>query len=188
MTGRKISGKGGGMKPANLLPRALPGLACLFALTACHSTPPLVTNCPNVAVLEQGRVVTLFLPGRQDVAAEIAQAKITGVAGSCTLEKKSHNLRVTFQAGFAATNGPANTSPTLVLPYLISQSEGDQLLSVQSGSITLSFNGNESTTGATTKPITYKLPNTPDTASTDLLVSFHLTPDQLSYNAAHPSP
>jgi hypothetical protein len=181
MTGRKISGKGGGMKHANLLPRALPGLACLFALTACHNPPPLVTNCPNVAVLEQGRVVTVFLPGRQDVAAEIAQAKIT-------LEKKKQTLRVTFQAGFAATNGPANTSPTLNLPYLIALSEGDNLLSTKSGSITLKFNGNESNTTAATKPITYEFPNTPETATMDLLVSFHLTPEQLSYNAAHPAP
>jgi hypothetical protein len=182
MTGRKISGKGGRMKHASLF-----ALAAFTALAACTDQPPLVTNCPNVAVLEQGSTVTEFLPGRQDVAAEIAQARITGVAGSCTQEKKKHVLRLVFQAGFAATNGPANTSQTLVLPYLISLSQGDNLLSVADGTMALTFNGNASTASATTKPIKYEFPNSEDTAATDVLISFHLTPDQLAYNQAHPS-
>jgi hypothetical protein len=182
MTGAKISGKGGAMKHAFLLPIA----AALIALDACSPAPPLATNCPNVAVLQQASTMTAFLPGRQDVAAEVTHAQITGVAGSCTLEKKTHVLRVTFQAGFAATNGPANTSQTLVLPYLISLSRGDTILSVADGSIALSFNGNTSSAAATTQPVTFKLPNSPDTAATDILVGFHLSPEQLAYNAAHP--
>ena len=162
-------------------------LTGLVALAGCASPAPLVTNCPNVAVLEQGSTVTEFLPGRTDVAAQIAQARITGVAGSCELEKKKHVLRVVFQAGFAASNGPANTSPTLVLPYVISLSQGDVLLSKETGSITLTFNGNAQTASATSKPIKYEFPNTGDTAATDVLVSFYLTPDQQAYNQAHPA-
>jgi hypothetical protein len=186
MTGRKISGKGGRMKHALLLP-AFAGLA---ALAACATPAPLVTNCPNVAVLAQGSSLTEFLPGRDDVAAQITQAKITGVAGSCTLvkHKKQHFLQVVFQAGFAATNGPANTSQSLALPYLVSVSQGDDIISVSGGTIVLNFDGNASTAAATTKPVTLKFPDTPDTAATDVLVSFHLTPDQLAYNASHQTP
>jgi hypothetical protein len=188
MTGRKISGKGARMKHANFLLRVFPAFACLAALAACAPTPPLVTNCPNVAKLEEGSTMTEFLPGRQDVAAEITEARITGVAGSCIEERKKHLLRVTFQTGFAATNGPANTSQTLVLPYLISISQGDTIYHVTPRSIALSFDGNASTASATSPPQTVELPNTPESASIDVLVSFHLTPDQIAYNAAHPSP
>jgi hypothetical protein len=163
----------------------------LGALAGCAGAPPPVTNCPNVAVLEQGSTVTEFLPGREDVAAEIAQAKITGVAGSCTLEKKRKRaavLTVAFQAGFSAVSGPANTGQTLVLPYLVSLSQGDQLLATYYGNIALNFDGNASTATATTKVLTLKFPDTADTAATDVLVSFHLTPEQLAYNAGHLGP
>ncbi len=180
------------MKHASLLPSLLPSLlsafVCLAALAACAAPPPLVTNCPNVAVLAQGNTLTEFLPNRQDVAAEIAQARITGVAGSCTLDKKKHLLRVTFQAGFAATNGPANTGQTLVLPYLISISQEDTIARVTNYAIALSFNGNASTASATSKAQTVELPNTPKSAQIDILVSFHLTQDQMAYNATHPAP
>jgi hypothetical protein len=164
----------------------LPPLATLLALSACSAPPPLTTNCPNVAVLEQGSTLNAFLPGRQDVAAEITHAEITGVAGTCQLDKKGHLLTVKFQAGFTATNGPANTSATLVLPYLVSESQGDVIIGVTDNTIALKFDGNQSTAQATTKPVTLHFPNSPDTAATDILVSFLLTPDQLAYNAAHP--
>jgi hypothetical protein len=161
-------------------------LATLLGLSACSSPPPLTTNCPTVAVLEQGSTLTQFLPGRQDIAAEITHAQITGVAGTCQLDKKGHLLTVKFQAGFAATSGPANTSSTLILPYLISESQGDVIIGVTDDTIPLKFDGNQSAAQATTKPFTLHFPNAPDTAATDILVSFHLTPDQLAYNAAHP--
>jgi hypothetical protein len=181
MTGPKISGKGGRMKHAALLP----SLASLFAFAACSTPAPPNTNCPNVAVLEQASTLTAFLPGRQDVAAQITQAQVTGVAGSCTLEKKTHVLRLTFQAGFSATNGPANSSQILVLPYIVSISQGDNIIAKSNYSIALSFDGNASTASATSKPLTIKFPDTPDTAKTDVLVGFQLTPDELAYNAAH---
>ncbi len=161
-------------------------LATLLGLSACSPPPPLTTNCPNVAVLEQGSTMTEFLPGRQDVAAEITHAQITGVAGTCQLDKKGNLLTVKFQAGFIATNGPANTRSTLIFPYLISESQGDVIIGVQDDSIPLKFDGNQSAAQASTKPIILHFPNSPDTAATDILVSFHLTPDQLAYNAAHP--
>jgi hypothetical protein len=182
MTGPKISGKGGRMKH----PALLPAFGTLLTIAACSNPPPLVTNCPNVAVLEQGSTLTAFLPGRTDIAAQITHAQITGVAGSCQLEKKKHQLQIVFQAGFAATNGPANTSSTLNLPYLVSLSQGSNILSVTNNSIPLKFDGNESSAAATTKPIKFELPNVPNTAALDILVSFHLTPDQLAYNNAHP--
>lgn len=168
------------MKHATLL--AFLGLG---SLAACSTPPPLVTNCPDVAVLAQGSSLTAFLPGRQDVASEIAEARITGVAGSCAEVKDKKLLRVAFRAGFAATKGPAATGQPLTLPYLVSVSRGNDLLSEAHGSVTLKFKGNDLSASAVTKPIKFDFPNTPDTAGLDVLVSFHLTPEQLAYNRTH---
>ncbi len=159
----------------------------LLGLAACGAVPtPPVTFCPQPVVLQQAGTLTLFLPGRQDVGAEVTTAKITGVAGSCTLIKKKNLLRVTFVAGFSASNGPANRQPNLTLPYFVSISQGDTVVSKTPYSITLSFDGNVTMSSATSKPVTIELSNVPDSAGIDVLLGFQMTPEQLAYTAAHP--
>jgi predicted small lipoprotein YifL len=153
----------------------------LFGLAACGSDGPAPhLYCPNVAVLEQASVLNDYLPGRTDVAAQLTSAKVTGVAGSCVLEPKKKLLKVTFQAGFSATNGPANHFATLNLPYFVSISQGDNIISKNAYSIPMSFDGNTSTTSATSKPVTVELSNVPESADIDVLVGFQLTQQQLS--------
>jgi hypothetical protein len=186
MTAEKISGKGTRMKPLSLLLRTT-GLLGMTSLSACFPPQtPVVSNCPRVAVLAQGSRETLFQPGRQDIAAEIAQARITGVAGTCKLDADEKVLRVVFQAGFSASSGPAYTGGSLTLPYLISLSRGDDILSVSTSNVTFAFNQPGTTQGAATQPIRLVFPDKPETAETEILVSFRLTPDQLAYNEAHP--
>ncbi len=163
-----------------------PALAGMLALGACAAQQPLKTNCPNVAVLAQGSALTEFLPGRQDVAAKIATARITGIAGSCTQQTEKKRLKVVFQTGFSALAGPANQSRSLVLPYMIVISSQDHLISATPETITLTFHGNSLSAGAASPPVKLSFPDTPETAATDVLVSFHLTPDQLAYNQSHP--
>ncbi len=158
----------------------------LLTLAACGGGGPTPSlYCPHVAVLAEASHTTLFLPGRQDVAAQIAAASITGVSGACTLVPKKHLLRITYQTGFAATNGPANTAPAVTLPYFVSIVNDDAIITKSVYTITLAFNGNISTASATSKPITVELPNTPDSASTEILTGFQMTPAQLAYTAAH---
>lgn len=161
-------------------------LSALLSVTACVADSP-DTPCPAPAVLEQAQTVTTFLPGRQDVAAEIATARITGVAGDCVLHKKKHLLDVTFRAGFSATNGPANKQTGLTLPYAVWVTEGDTIVSETDYTITLKFTGNETTTQATSKPIKIALPGDFD-SNLQILVGFKMTQAQLDYAASHPSP
>ena len=160
----------------------------LLGLSNCGAPPaPAVTFCPQPVVLQQAGTLTLFLPGRQDVAAEVTTAKITGVAGSCTLIKAKNLLRVTFQAGFSASNGPANRQSSLTLPYFVSISRGDTVISKTPYGITLNFDGNVTMSSATSKPVTIELSNVPDSAGIDVLLGFQMTPAQLAYTAAHPN-
>ncbi len=156
------------------------------ALAGCadDAAPPMF--CPQVAVLSQASTLTTFLPGRSDVAAQITTAQITGVAGACQPMKQDHVLRVTFRAGFAASNGPANEGKTLVLPYFVALARGDHIISKADYTIKLDFNGNASTAQATSKPVTVELGNVGSSQNVQVLVGFEMTPAELSYAAANP--
>jgi hypothetical protein len=183
MTALRNSGKGAGMKrqiPACVAPFLLAGLA------SCADTPPPPMFCPQVAVLQQAETVTQFLPGRTDVAAQIATAQITGVAGACVTSHHDGVLRVTFRAGFVASNGPANHEATLHLPYFVALSRGDHIIQKQDYTIAVHFNGNASTAVATSKPVTIEVGNVGGSQDVQILIGFEMTPEELSYAAAHP--
>jgi hypothetical protein len=186
MTAVKNSGKGARMKQF-----WSPCLAAvsLTALAACSSDPATTAPmfCPSVAVLQQAQNLTSFEPGRTDVAAQITTAQITGVAGSCTLEPDKHLLHVKFQAGFAASNGPANHGAPLSLPYFVAITDGQNIISKSDYSIPLSFDGNESIAQATTKPIKIDLSNRRANRDIQVLIGFELTQDELDYAASHPA-
>ncbi len=176
-------------------------LAALLPLAACGGSPhkpattakampaaqgPVPFYCPQVAVLQQAQTLTLFLPNRQDVAARVSTAQITGVSGACKLEKKKNAVLVTVRATFLADNGPANNGAPLSLPWFAAITAGNNIIQKVLYSQTLKFAGNNTTTGALAKPVKIELPNMPDTANTEILVGFQETPDQLAYAAAHP--
>ncbi len=162
---------------------------CLpLALAACGAdTPTPRIFCPNVRVLAQTSSLTQFLPGRQDPGAELTTAHITGVAGSCALRDKTV-LHVTFQAGFSASNGPANHGRTLELPYFVAVTSGDDIISKTVDTMEVPFDGNVSTAAASSKTLTVDVPNTRASGHAEILVGFQLTPEQLAYAQAHPAP
>ena len=167
---------------------ALIALLTLTSLAGCGADPanPPPIFCPQVAVLQQASSLTQFLPGPADMADEITQAQITGVAGACTLKAKKQRLQVSFRVGFAASNGPANHSATLNLPYFVAITQGNNIISEQNYNIDLSFAGNLATTQATTRSFTLDFPNQSSSRDLQILIGFQLTPAQLSYAAAHP--
>jgi hypothetical protein len=142
--------------------------------------------CPQVAVVQQAAVLTEFMPGHSDAGSEITTAQVTGVAGSCTLHRKKHQLTVTFQAGFAATNGPANQFAPLTLPYFVAITDNDHIVHEDFHTITLSFDGNSSTAEATSKPVKIDLPDMHMSSHLQVLVGFQETQDELDYAASHP--
>jgi hypothetical protein len=178
-------------------------LAVLAALAGCSShhqpdphtaeaTPPGDAPrpffCPQPARQAQTYTLTEFLPGRADVAAQITTAQITGIAGSCTLAPKKDLLVVNFQAGFAATNGPANHGAPLALTYFVAVTDGDDVVSKTDYTITLAFDGNASTAQATSKPVKIDIERGELSHDMQILVGFEMTADQLNYAESHPAP
>ena len=161
-------------------------VASLSVLAGCGGGTASLLPCPQVAVLQQAQTLASFLPGRSDVAAQITTAQITGVAGSCTLEKQQHLLEVKFQAGFLASKGPASNGAPLTLPYFVAITEGDNVIAKTDYTIALAFDGNASTAQAVSKPIRIKLSSDRDSSDVQILVGFELTPDQLNEAESHP--
>jgi hypothetical protein len=185
MTGAKNSGKGARMKQ---FMRPIVAVILLTGLAGCSSSPAETApmHCPDVAMLQQAQSLTTFQPGRSDVAAQVTTAQITGVAGSCQLQPKKRLLLVKFQAGFLASNGPANHGSPLTLPYFVAITDGDNIISKTNYTIVLKFNGNASTAQATSKPVKVELSNDRRSGHVQILVGFQLTPEQISYAQSHP--
>ncbi|MDE1896961.1 MAG: hypothetical protein KGH91_07800, partial [Rhodospirillales bacterium] len=139
------------------------------------------TYCPKVAVLQQAQTVTLFLPGRSDVASQISTAQLSSVSGDCVYQKKHKAglLEVRFTSNFLADNGPANNSQPITLPWFVAITKGNQIIEKQDYQITLKFDGNMSVAAASSKPVKIELPAVPDSAGIQILTGFEMTPDQL---------
>ncbi len=167
-------------------------LAALLPLAACGGAPKPGTKpppffCPQVAVLQQAQTLTLFLPDRQDVAARLTTAQITGVSGSCKLQAKKHAVLVTVNTAFLADNGPANNGKPLVLTWFAAITDGTNIIQKTDYTRVFSFNGNVSAVSGTAKPVKVELPSIAATQNVEILVGFEMTPAQLAYAAANPN-
>jgi hypothetical protein len=165
---------------------ALPALAALALLAACSDDTPPAMFCPKVAILQEGRDLTAYAPSIAGPAGVITQARITGVAGACTLHPERKSLTVKFQAGFAATNGPANQGAPVSLPYFVAVVNGPDIIAEQFYTATVKFNGNASLGQTVSKPTTIDFPNNHYAGGLQVLVGFKLTPEEQAYNEDHP--
>ena len=173
---------------------ALPAFAALLALSACGffktdsgaTAPVAVLSCPHVEVLQQANTITEFQPGRTDVAAALTTAQITGVAGSCQSSNKN-TVKVSFKAGFTATNGPADHGQPVTLPYFVAVTSDNRIIAKALHSITLKFADNANNANADSPTLTVDVPNDDASGTYEVLVGFQMTPDQLAYAAAHPA-
>jgi hypothetical protein len=186
--------------------RSLAALFSLAVLAGCSSESPATTAkngqgeaqdaappksrtalyCPQVAMLQQARTMTVFLPGRSDIAGQLTTAQITGFTGDCVLEKDKHALLLHIQPSFLADNGPANQGRPLTLTWFTAITKGDAILAKADYQVTLKFDGNATTTAATGKTVKIEVPDVPDSAQLQILLGFEMTPDQLAYATAHP--
>jgi hypothetical protein len=171
------------MKLIPLLPLLL---APVFFLAACSDdTPPLILGPQKAYIVPQLQEEFQFLPGRTDAGAEITDARITGVGGKVVLNPDTQKLVLTFQAGFAATNGPANHGAPVTLTYFVTVSEGEDIISKDEYNITLHFDGHNNVAVGTSPPITLKFPNERDDPPAEVLVGLQMTDEQAAYTATH---
>ncbi len=167
--------------------RLLPVIATAALLAGCNLDPPAAPPmfCPQTAVLKQGQTLYGFAPGRRDAGGEITEANVTGVAGSCALNPDDNTLTLNFQAGFSAVNGPANHGAPITATYIVAVADGDQIIgSPVYNNVTFTFPANAASANAASPNFKLKFKNQPN--HLQVLVSWHLTPAQIAYAAAHP--
>ena len=201
MTVDKISGKRAGMKDFRSALISFAAFACVLSLAACGGGHPKtggsdlpadltlapLQNCPQTAILRQTQTVTVFLPGRDDIAAQRTTAKMDGLSGACTVKKADHALEVKFTVNFAASNGPANAGQPIILPWFVAITRGDHIIEERDYTATMKFNGNMSVAVATSKPVKIDVPDQPDSAQIEILTGFRMSQAQRAYAAAHPN-
>jgi hypothetical protein len=153
-------------------------LLALAALSACSGDhkPPLF--CPKVVVLSQASHLVRSAGDQSDAAAQILDARVTGVAGTCaTVGRKRAQL--SFRIGFAASAGPAETAPAATLTYFIALTQGDTVIDKKLYPVTFDFAHGASQAVATTTPIRVELPNVPRSGAQQILVGFQMSPAEL---------
>ncbi|MDD2876311.1 MAG: hypothetical protein PHT60_03675 [Acidiphilium sp.] len=165
-------------------------LAILLApigLAACAGGNTPALHCPQVAVLQQASRVVRGEGGSNDIAAQTIDARITGVAGKCSLASKNME-RVTFRIGFTATNGPASHLTSQTLPYFIAITQSDRIIGKKIYPVTFDFrNGSEQAVASTT-PIRLSFPRAARSETQQVLVGFQMTPAEIDRsNGAAPT-
>ncbi len=161
----------------------------LTSLTACGSGAVAMgpENCPHPAMIQELRQAALFNSGSTDVSGELANVRITGVAGACSLANQGQAVKVVFKAGFIATNGPANHGAALKVPYIVVVALNDAVVEEFHNSVTVKFDGNATQGEATASPEPVILPNDDASSHEQVLIGLDLTPAELAYAQAHPS-
>lgn len=162
--------------------RLVPLLAITLAsagLAACsgEDEPPLF--CPKVAVLSEASHVTRSAGNSNDIAARVFDARVTGVAGSCTTHDDNQAM-LSFRIGFAATSGPAATAPRASLTYFIALTQGDRIIDKKLYPVSFDFANGAEQAVATTTPIKILVPNVPHSARQQVLVGFQMSQADLN--------
>jgi hypothetical protein len=160
-----------------------------LALAACSSGHKPALYCPQVAVLSEASHIIRSAGDRNDVAARLVDARITGVAGACKTAGK-HRALLTFRIGFAATSGPKATAPTATLTYFIALTQGDAIIDKKLYPVRFDFKNGATQAVATTTPIKIALPNVPRSAAQQVLVGFQMSSQELRHGElkTHPAP
>lgn len=165
-------------------------LAALLApigLAACSGSKAPTLYCPQVAVLQQASRMVLSRGESEDVASRTLDARITGVAGSCSVAGKGME-RVTFRIGFAATNGPASRVDRRTLGYFIAITQGERIVSKKIYPVVFAFEHGADQAVATTAPIRLDFPRAGRSAAQQVLVGFQMSQAALERSEAAPAP
>lgn len=172
-------------RPAALALLALPLLA------GCGGRGSVLTQrpqapCPRVALLAEAVDLTRYRQGaRPDLAAMEVDARMTGFGARCDYAPRDAGLDVTVQVEFTAERGPAATSNSFDLPYVVGVTDESEGRVLNSGADTLrvSFTGSERRTTARGEEVLVRIPgNVQRAAEKVVLIGFQLTPEQLEAN------
>ena len=175
--------------------RLFMSFAVLTILVACSATDKLFDDltgkdkfsfeCPDVQIIEDGKEITQFRPGvGRDVIDIEFEAKFDTVTAECSFNRDNYYITMIISYTIEANQGPAATTNTFEIPYLVAVVTRDQEILVRSSFDTVAT----FTLGKRRVRFTDEIEQiTPvsdpsEGAQYEILTSFLLDKDQLLYN------
>ena len=171
----------------------LAGIVAALALAGCSEVDTTTTEfapaCAPVGILGDAADYSDYGPGAvPDLSRLVAQGSIRGVSGHCNDAAGGTVLHTVVQLQLAITRGPVATGSSLAVPYFIAVTRDGAVLSKQTLVATAQFPDNGDKVALQTDPVAFDLPVSRAHPGTSYRIEagFQLTPEQLSYNRAHP--
>lgn len=168
------------MMNARLLFCAAAGLA----IAACSGSLE-ESDCPRIGLLPKAERITVFKDtGGQDITDVIGTGRIEGLSGTCETDEDGQ-IYVTLEMGLSAALGPTADLGSLVLPYFVAVTDGDeQVLTKKPAQFTVRFDEDERAVRSKVEIDTFPMPGVGGFVKDEyvVVVGFQLTPNQLNYN------
>lgn len=167
------------------LSRVVLVIVSVAALAGCSTKKD--QDCPGISALVETSVATVFIPGAMpDASKMLYTVEITGVRGSCTVDKPALNSSSDITVSFKATRAPNGSGATYKVPYFVAISQADRILAKKNYETEFSFEP-----GAMTATFTADVNSADVNAGKDkktydylILVGLQLTKAQYEYNKA----
>ena len=158
-------------------------LAAALALASCNDT--IIPVCPSAAVLSDTSNLTVFRAGAPaDPSGEAYTAAISNVQQSCSYKKGAAFSVSKLSFTVRAIRAPSPDAARYELPYFLTVSQGERLLSKRSFKLVLNFPAGSAAASMdeSQDDITVNLePGHPPT-DYQLLVGFQLSDAERAYN------
>jgi hypothetical protein len=134
------------MKTAS--PFRVAAIAALFALAACQADRS--ADCPTITGVTDASVATIFRPGTTaDPANVLYTVEITGVSGTCEMDKKETTSDANVEISFRATRAPSGGEAHYTVPYFVAVTDGSvRMLAKRTYSIRIDFAPGQTTATA----------------------------------------
>jgi hypothetical protein len=139
-----------------------------------------------VALLADAVDLTRYRPGAApDIGTVEVDARMNGFQAKCDYAPRNAGLDVTLTVQLTAERGPASSSRTVDLPYLVAVVERDEsrVLNRGTDTVRVTFAGNQRSTGVSGEEMLVRIPgDVRQAADRTILIGFALTPEQLEAN------
>lgn len=166
------------------LPGSIAAIAALLALGGCQADRS--GDCPTITGVTDASMATVFRDGApQDPANVVYTVEITGVNGSCNMDKPEQTSDADVQVSFRATRAPSATEAHYTIPYFVAITEGSaRMLTKRTYSIRIDFAPGQTTVTASDTVGSAHLDVAKGKHPYDyqILVGLQLTKAQLDYN------
>jgi len=157
----------------------------LPVLAGCQSDK--ANNCPGVSSVVETSIATIYKEGAPvDPANMLYTVEITGVHGSCDVDKTAVNSSTDVTVNFRATRPPKGVATSFKMPYFVAVSQSDRILAKKVYMVNFDFD-----VGQTVATVSDTVESTDVSAAKDkktfdylILVGLQLTKAQLDYNRA----